>query len=475
MHHLLVSALHKSSGKTIVSLGLCAALSERGHRVQAFKKGPDFIDPLWLGAASGGDCHNLDFHTMAHEEIVGVFARHGSRADVSIIEGTKGLYDGVNVDGCDSNAALAKLLGSPVVLVVDTRGMTRGIAPMVRGFQAFDPEVRFAGVILNQVGGTRHESKLRAALERYTDLPVLGAVGKDPALEITQRHIGLIPASEVDTASDTVARIGRRLASQVDLDRLLATTAGEPSVSRVPARPSSMGRAGSDLRLGIARDAAFGFYYPGDLEALEAGGAELVPMDTLRDTALPEIDGLFLGGGFPEMHMGELEANAPLRAALRTAIHGGLPVYAECGGLMYLSRRIRHGDRRAEMVGVIDADALMMDRPQGRGYVVLEETGESPWCTSDEDRTGTTMNAHEFHHSRLVDCGTEFRFAYRMRRGFGVDGGHDGIVHRNVLASYAHLRDVSANRWTSRFLRFLRLERRRSPGPMVAARAGSLG
>jgi cobyrinic acid a,c-diamide synthase len=462
MQHLLVSAPHKSSGKTIVSIGLCAALRARGLAVQPFKKGPDFIDPLWLSAAAGRDCHNLDFHTMDRDEVTATFVRHASRADVSIIEGTKGLFDGVSLDGSDSNAALAQCLSSPVILVVDTRGMTRGIAPMIRGFQSFgqsaDHDIRIGGVILNQVGGARHEGKMRAALEHYTDVPVLGAIGKNKQLDIPERHIGLVPASEHGQASETVRRMGELVAAQADLDRVLAVAGHHPSLRRVQSRPPAERPVGADIRLGIARDAAFGFYYPGDLEALGAGGAELITIDTLRDSALPDVDGLFLGGGFPEMHMEALSANASLRLAIRRAVAGGLPVYAECGGLMYLARCIRWGDRRAQMVGAIQADVVMRDRPQGRGYVILEETGKGPWPGAGS----ATIHAHEFHHSELENCAPGVEFAYRVVRGNGVDGKHDGIIHRNVLASYAHLRDTAANHWTERFLGFIRNRRRGS-------------
>ena len=457
MQHLLVSAPHKSSGKTIVSVGLCAALRARGLTVQPFKKGPDFIDPLWLSAAAGRDCHNLDFHTMDRDEVTATFVRHASRADVSIIEGTKGLFDGVSLDGSDCNAALAACLGSPVILVVDTRGTTRGIAPMVLGYQHFgqssEQGIRIGGVILNQVGGARHEGKLRAALEHYTDVPVLGAIGKHERLTIAERHIGLVPASEHRQALATIEGIAKLVAAQVDLDRVLAVAGSHPSLARVQSPGPAAPQAAADLRLGIARDAAFGFYYPGDLEALRAGGAELVSIDTLRDEALPDVDGLFLGGGFPEMHMAELAANTRLRGAIRDAVRTGLPVYAECGGLMYLSRRVRWGDSHAEMVGAIEADVVMRDRPQGRGYVILEETGKSPWPGSGPAR----IHAHEFHHSELENCAADTEFAYRVVRGNGIDGSHDGIVHRNVLASYAHLRDTAANHWTQRFLSFIRM------------------
>ena len=226
MHRMLVSAAHKSSGKTTISVGLCAAFRDRGLAVQPFKKGPDYIDPLWLSQASGHACRNLDLYLMRADEIEDIFERHGSGMDVSLVEGNKGLYDGLALDGSNSNAALAKLLGLPVVLVIDARGMTRGIAPLILGYQAFDRDIRIAGVILNQLGGSRHESKLRAVVEHYTDVPVLGAVHHDPGLFVQERHLGLIPGNEAVESVAMITAMGQRMASQVDLERLLELTGG---------------------------------------------------------------------------------------------------------------------------------------------------------------------------------------------------------------------------------------------------------
>ncbi len=376
-----------------------------------------------------------------------------------MIEGNKGLHDGTAQDGSNSNAALAVLLGAPVVLVLDTRGTTRGIAPLILGFQAFDPAVKLAGVILNQVGGSRHESKLRDAVEYHTDLPVLGAVYRNAELEISERHLGLVPSNEAGPAQVTVARISRLVAQQVDLDGLLrlATPAEAPALQR--AEPSTLLPV-PDVRIGIARDSAFGFYYADDLDALRGAGAELVPFDTLRDSRLPEVDAVFIGGGFPETQMEALEANTSLRRALREAIEGGLPAYAECGGLMYLARRIRWGERSSEMVGVLPADVVMHSRPQGRGYVRLAETGRGPWPLLDGAGAPAEVAAHEFHYSRLENLSGEVEFAYRVLRGTGADGRHDGIVYKNVLASYVHLRSVTSNPWAERFVNFVRDKRK---------------
>jgi cobyrinic acid a,c-diamide synthase len=372
-------------------------------------------------------------------------------ASLGLIEGNKGLYDGLALDGSNSNAALAAMLGAPVVLVIDARGMTRGIAPLILGFQAFDRNIRIAGVILNQLGGARHEAKLRAVIAHYTGVPVLGAVQYDEHLTIVERHLGLVPSNEADAARARVQEIAARIASQVDLDALLAVARSAPALE-TPAAPAAARASGAPLRIGIARDSAFGFYYPGDLEALREAGAELVPFDALRDKRLPDVDALFIGGGFPETHMDALAANGAMRAAVRSAIESGMPAYAECGGLMYLARSIEWNGRRAEMAGVLPADIVMHARPVGRGYVHLRETGRGPWPA----RPSALIRAHEFHYSSVENLAPGLEFAYDVERGYGIDGRHDGIVYKNLLASYAHLRDVAEHRWAARFVEFAR-------------------
>jgi cobyrinic acid a,c-diamide synthase len=457
MTHLYLSAAHKSSGKTTLSIGLCAAWRARGLQVQPFKKGPDYIDPLWLSAAGGRSCINLDFHTMQPQEIHYEFVRRMQGADLGLIEGNKGLFDGMDLNGRDSNAALAILLGAPVVLVIDTSGMTRGVAPLLLGYQAFDDRLDLAGVILNKVGGSRHESKLRAVIDHYTDIPVLGAVHRAGELQIDERHLGLIPSNETPEASGKIEMLARAVSEQVDLDALRA-------IANRPAAPAAITelplRRQPDLRIGIARDRAFGFYYPGDLEALRANGAELVEIDCLRDPELPKIDGLFIGGGFPETVMEQLEANRGLREQIRAFIEADGPVYAECGGLMYLCRELRWGERRAAMVGAIPATAVMHPRPQGRGYVQLRETPQAPWPPAPGWDPARLIHGHEFHYSALEGLEGEPAYAYEVVRGTGIDGHRDGLVYNNLLACYSHLRDVGGNHWTRRFLDKVRQSRR---------------
>ena len=453
MDRLLISAAHKSSGKTTVSIGLCHALSQAGHVVQAFKKGPDYIDPMWLGRATGRPCVNLDFYTMQHEEILQRVTRYGHGAGISLIEGNKGLYDGLDLDGSNSNAALAKLLQAPVVLVIDVRGVTRGIAPLLQGYQAFCKDIHIAGVIFNQVGGRRHESKLRAVIEHYTDIPVIGAVARDPAMEIDERHLGLIPSNEASQVDSKINTISRLVAAQVDLDQLIAIAHQAPPLPVIDTLTETHTTA--DVKIAVARDGAFGFYYPDDLQALQQAGAELIFFDTMRDRQLPEADGLFIGGGFPESFLSELNANKTMRESIRNAIERGLPAYAECGGLMYLARRINWRDQSLEMVGVLPADVQMYSKPQGRGYIRLGESAQHPWPV-DNQSADREIVGHEFHYSGLENLDPSIKSVYKVLRGYGIDGQHDGLIYKNLLACYAHLRDTGQNHWTRRFVRFVR-------------------
>ena len=435
----------------MVSIGLCAALSARGHAVQPFKKGPDYIDPMWLSLAAGHPCRNLDLYLMERSEVVDTFVRHAS--EVNLVEGNKGLYDGLSLDGSNSNAALAKLLDLPVFLVIDARGMTRGIAPLILGYQAFDRDIRIAGVILNKLGGSRHESKLRQVIEHYTDVPVVGAIQYDERLSIVERHLGLMPSNESIAASAKVKLIGDGIAEQVDLDKLLVLSRAEESPLPAPACINTQSAA-SKVRIGIARDRAFGFYYADDLDALEAAGATLLTFDTLNDAHLPDVDALYIGGGFPEACAVELEANESLRGEIKQAIEAGMPVYAECGGMMYLSRSISYEGRAYEMVGAIPGDVAMHTKPVGRGYVHLRENAEHPWPRLTAP--AKQIRAHEFHYSSLENLPPNSRFAYHVERGHGITGQCDGLILNNLLASYTHLRSIGDCSWTTRFVTFIR-------------------
>ncbi len=463
---LFISAAHKSSGKTTITIGLLAAMKQRGLSVQPFKKGPDYIDPLWHGSAAGHPCYSLDFNTMSRDEILQLVCRKITTSDISIIEGNKGLYDGLDLDGSNSNAAIAKLLDAPVILVLDARGMTRGIAPLILGYQTFDSGINIAGVILNQLGGSRHESKLRAVIEHYTNVPVLGAVHKDKRLEIVERHLGLMPSNEDGEAQKKIDDIGAIISAQVDLDKIIDIShhhSPRHLKSVIKSIPNTRPLTG-DIRLAYINDSAFGFYYPGDLEALEQAGAQLIEVNSLTDKQLPDnIDGLFIGGGFPEERLLELQNNASFRQSVSDAIENGLPAYAECGGLMYLCRNIIWHNGQHEMVGIIPADAKMEETPQGRGLIRFSETSLMPWPDTDINtekklahNTDRIISAHEFHYSHLINITDPLNYAYTILRGSGIDGRHDGIVYKNLLACYAHLQDTTQNHWAARFIEFIK-------------------
>ena len=442
---IYLSAAHKSSGKTVVSLGLCAAFHNQSLSVQPFKKGPDYIDPIWLSQASGKACYNLDFYNMSEAEIQQVFNQQSQQSDISVIEGNKGLYDGMSVSGGDANADLAKLLNVPVILVIDTNGITRGVAPLVQGYQAFDESVNIAGVILNKVAGPRHESKLISAIEHYTDVPIVGAIRRSKELIIDERHLGLVPANEVAKSQAFIQTAAKHIADQVDLDRLklLGLYDVEPIANN---KPKDCG-----LTVAVAKDSAFGFYYPDDLAMFQSLGVNLVYFDTLHDQQLPKADALFIGGGFPEMQLEALSSNTSLLQDIRTKIDSGLPTYAECGGLMYLTRGISYQGKTHKMVGVIQADTVMTPKPIGRGYVQLSPTEDHPWSNVSD-----TIYAHEFHYSKLENIDSKTRFAYKVLRGVGVDNNHDGVLTKNMLATYTHLRSVGGNRWVEQFVDFIK-------------------
>ena len=458
MSSIYISAAHKSSGKTTLSIGLARVLVDRGVALQPFKKGPDYIDPLWLRAASGRPCFNLDFYTQSRAEIAESFSKHMEGHEMALIEGNKGLYDGLDLDGGNSNAAMAVFLGAPVVLVINCRGMTRGIAPLLQGYQAFDQQVRFGGVILNQVGGVRHERKLREVVEHYTDLPVLGAVQADESLQIDERHLGLMPSNESDDTEKIIRSLAQAVRQNIDVDRIIQISQTAGSVELTPSPQNTPYSVPAEtVRIGFARDRAFGFYYPDDLELMSQHGAELVPFDTLEDETLPVVDGLFIGGGFPETAMQALEANAPMRQSIARFIEAGGPVYAECGGLMYLTRSLTWQGKRCRMVGVIPAETLMHDKPQGRGYVRLRDRGTGPWPGLASSEGDEVINAHEFHYSSLsgLECDAD-SFAYQVVRGTGIDGENDGYIYKNLLANYTHMRNVGGNDWVERFVAHVR-------------------
>ncbi len=440
---LMIASTQGRSGKTTICIGICASLRRRGLALQAFKKGPDYIDASWLSAATGRKCRNLDIFLMREEGARASFQRACRDVDLGVIEGAMGLYDGVYSSGRGSSAHLARLLRVPVILIVNAARMTRSAAAMVTGYQHFEPETAISGVILNNVAGKRHQHKLASAIERSCGIPVLGLIPRDSDVHIAERHLGLIPFPESREAESIVERIGRKLEPSLDLDGILAVVRRLKPPFR--ARPMVLGNGTVSAKIGVMLDRVFNFYYPENLEALSRAGAELVFINSLTDR-LPEIDGLYIGGGFPEFFLEELEANHGLRRDIAGAVEEGLPVYAECAGLMFLCRGIRWQGERREMVGIIPAEVEISRRPQGHGYVVAQVSGENPLFSP-----GLTIRGHEFHHSKLSISG-DLAYAYRIRRGQGIDGKADGIVYKNVFAAYTHVHALGTPNWAGSFV-----------------------
>ncbi len=432
-------------------MGVCAALRERGFTVQPYKKGPDYIDSTWHGHAAQRPCHNLDFNVQSRDEIRRHFCSISEQSDISIIEGNMGLFDSLDVDGSRSNAELAALLELPVILIINVEGATRSIVPLIQGFIAFDSKIDIGGLILNNIASQRHEERLREVIGHYIDIPIVGAIHRDRLLGIDERHLGLIPTIESREVDEKIAAIAQAVGRQVDLELLMKIAKTAPTVKTDPVKlvPPRL----PTLKIGIARDAAFGFYYPDDLQTFIAQGAELIPFSPLNDSQLPaDLDGLFIGGGFPETHLQQLSANVTMRDSIAEAIGSGLPCYAECGGLIYLSQSIEWQDERAQMVGVVPANCRVDKRPIGYGYAQLETTQDHPWPFTP---VGAQFSAHEFHYSNLGDLSGDSRFGYRMIRGSGIAHHYDGFIINNLLASYIHLRSTGATPWIAQFLKFV--------------------
>jgi cobyrinic acid a,c-diamide synthase len=389
--------------------------------------------------------------------VLHAFRRGARDADVSLIEGNHGLYDSFDDEGTGSTAAVARWLGAPVVLVINAARMSRSAAALVSGYQAFEPDTHIAAVVLNNVAPdtssygkpSRHERKLRDAIEHYCHIPVVGAIPRSDLLTIPDRHLGLVPRAEDDALVPAIEACRDAVERHVNLDAVLSIARAASPVPRGEKLPeeTSVQADGCVLRpaparIGVIRDRVFTFYYPENLEALVDAGAELVFFDALRDASLPSVDALYIGGGFPEMFMEELSANRRLRRDIQSAARSGLSIYAECGGLMYLARRIVWKRRSAEMIGVLPCDVEMTDRPQGHGYVIAEVAGSNPFLSP-----GTVIRGHEFHNSRIVNWRGELPIAYRLTRGSGLGGGRDGLVYRNVLASFTHLHAAGSPGW----------------------------
>jgi cobyrinic acid a,c-diamide synthase len=418
--------------------------------VVPFKKGPDFIDSSWLSMAAGRPCRNLDLFLMPQEAMERSFLDATQDADAAVIEGNRGLFDGVDAQGTYSAGELAKLLGAPVVLVADCTKSTCTVAATVLGCQRFDPEVPLRGVVLNRTGGKRHESVVREAIEKHCGIPVLGSVPRIRDLPFPERHLGLVPPQEHEKLPEAIRRAGDVAERFLDLDALegLARDAADLDFG-VPA-PAEVPRPEADpVRVGVFRDAAFQFYYPENLEALAREGAVVVEISPLRDTEVGEVDAIYIGGGFPETLAPVLTKNHSFLDSLRRSINRGLPVYAECGGAVYLGETLTVDQNHYPMVGALPATFGFGAKPQGHGYTVLETVHENPFLP-----VGGVLRGHEFHYTYMASASADdLCFAFRVQRGHGFDGERDGLCRGSVLAAYTHLHALGADGWAPGIVR----------------------
>jgi cobyrinic acid a,c-diamide synthase len=466
---ILVAGLSGGGGKTLVSVGLAAAWRSAGRIVAPFKKGPDYIDAAWLTQAAGAPCRNLDLFLMSPEVVRRSFAAASHGADVAVLEGNRGLFDGVDARGSSSTAELGKLLGAPVLLVLDCTKCTRTAAALVLGCQRLDPDVVIGGVVLNKTSGARHRSVVREAIEETCGIPVVGALPRLRRHPFPERHLGLVPPAEHAHLGSAVQEAASIVEQHVDLEAVwriaAAPSEGAPGFvpySRVAAGPKT-------VTVGVFRDAAFQFYYPENLEALERAGARLVEITPLEDPCLPEVDALYIGGGFPETLAATLAANVSFRESVRRAVEDGLPVYAECGGAVYLGEKLLMGHDQYPMSAAVPAVFGFGDRPQGHGYVELETVEDNPFY-----RVGEVLRGHEFHYTQLRSVIAEnVTFAFRVRRGHGFDGHRDGLTYKSVLASYTHVHALGAVSWAEALVAAARS--RRWQAASAVAPGGSAG
>jgi len=449
----ILAGLSGGTGKTIVSLALARAFNRMGTSVAPFKKGPDYIDAKWLGLAAGRSCSNLDpfFHT--DEVIRSLFWHKSQGCDLSLIEGNRGLFDGMDEHGSCSTSELARKLNAPVILTIDCTKMTRTVAAIVHGCATFESGLNLAGVILNRTAGERHRSVLKKSIETHTNIPVLGMLPKISHNPIPERHMGLMSDQEYDEtdygsmqkALDSLADMAEEW---LDLDAILKIADTAPDFGPEPAPVFPGEPAKKKARIGYVHDAALWFYYPENLEALEHAGAELVRLSILSKDPWPEIDGLYLGGGFPEVFAERIALNRGILDHIRRLSQAGKPVYAECGGFMVLCDHLEYEGLNYPMAGVFPVGTTFCPKPQGLGYTEAVATLDNVFYPK-----GSTVLGHEFHYSVcLADNTEEAVCAMKMVRGKGVFAKQDGLLYENTFAGYNHIHALAVPKWAELFV-----------------------
>ena len=449
---IVISALRGGSGKTIMSVGIIGALSKKKILVAPFKKGPDYIDAGWLALAAGRRCYNLDTFLVAKEQILSSFQEHTSPQTLAVVEGNRGLYDCIDLDGTTSTAELSKMLDAPVILTLDCTKITRTMAAVMLGLQQFDPKVIIGGVILNRTAGPRHVRILTTSIEHHTGIPVLGALPKLKEDPFPERHMGLVPTPEHSWAKTSIDKTAEIAEKYIDLDRIVQIadqdmTCDPGHYDDVMAQLAVKGKPRAHQKdrptIGIIKDSAFQFYYPENIESLEKSGANILFISPLSSKTIPSIHGLYIGGGFPETHAEELSKNTAFKSQLKALAEKGLPIYAECGGLMYLGEELVLKGQCFSMAGILPISFGFSKKPKGHGYTVLKVVHENPFY-----KVGTEIKGHEFHYSTVEKWGGNDKdLAFQMIRGGGFVDGKDGVCYKNVMATYTHVHALGLPIW----------------------------
>lgn len=433
---LMIAGTHSGVGKTTITTGIMAMLTQEGYNVQPYKVGPDYIDPTYHSVATGNKSRNLDSWMLGEDAVRELFYRSAQKADISVIEGVMGLYDGFGgLNEIGSSAHVAKILNTPVILIIDVKSMARSAAAIALGFCQMDPQLNIAGIILNRVGSQKHYQMVKEAIASCCEVPVIGYVPKNAKIELPERHLGLVPTNEGAHLNDRLAEIAQTLASGIDMAKLKQIAKQAMPLEQPEQKIFPPGKF-PEIKIGLAQDEAFSFYYQDSIELWAAYGASFVPFSPLKDKKLPaDIQGIYIGGGFPEIYIYQLAENKSLMADIRALAKAGMPIYAECGGLMYLTQAIVNFDgQESPLVGLVPAKCIMEKRLMGIGYVETEVLKDSVLAS-----VGETFRGHEFHYSRLETKGSDYPWAYRLRKSMDSPEFTEGYARANILATYVHV------------------------------------
>ncbi len=446
----LFIASHKGgAGKTLFTLGVLHYLKTLGYKIAAFKKGPDYIDAGWLSKVSGRSCRNLDMFLFDEAHNLYSFYQGAKECDIAVIEGNRGLFDGMDFQGSCSSSRLASLLKAPVILVLDCTKVTRSLAALVKGFLDFEKGLDIKGVILNKIARERHANVIRNSIEYYTGVPVLGVIYKLKTSP-KERHLGLITSWEYKE-NLFLQELMQMIQENCNWEEILNISRSAPVLSIPEINQLSEGYF-SGIKVAVFRDPSFQFYYPENLEELTRLGAELVYINAMEES-LPEVDCIYIGGGFPEVQAEKLAANEKIRRELKEVAEEGMPIYAECGGFMYLGKEIKWKGQSYPMCDILPFKFIVEKKPQGHGYVIAKVMEQNPYFDLNQ-----TLKGHEFHYSKAqaIDKSNFLKYIFRLEKGYGIDGKYDGVLYKNVLAGYLHIHAYSVKNWAENFLKLAR-------------------